>query len=221
MSILPHNQPADAREFYRQQLRAAFRQSRRFAEPHHLFAERIVDAPECEAILREFAPGSLDCARRIGDKVLVLLDRAAAEPWWRDLLNYERAWFMQLATTLESPPTNRPRRGVSATCINFGWNMPALVKRLEADQRVSDELRAPVTLIFSRGAEGRVFVAEISPEIERAFRAANGLRTADQVALVAGISAGETEKILKSLAGIGAIVLPMSPDEMMRLIEKK
>jgi hypothetical protein len=221
MSTLPHNQQADAREFYRQQLGAAFRYSRHFAEPHHVFAERIVDTPECEAILRECAPGSLDCARRIGDKMLVLLDRAAAEPWWRDLLNYERAWFMQLATTLEGPPTNRPRRGVSATCINFGWNMPVLVKRLEAAQPVAGELRGAVTLVFARGTEGRVFVAEVSPEIERVFRAANGLRTADQIAVAAGVSGEDANKILKSLASIGAMVLPMSPDEMMRLIEKK
>jgi hypothetical protein len=221
MNAVPATPEEQARDFYRGQLQSSFRWSRPFSSPRGVMAEQIVDTPECESILRECSPGSLDCARRIGELVVVRLDPVAAGPWWRDLLNYERAWFLQSATTAEGPPTNRPRRGVSSMCLSFVWNTPELIKRLQSGQDTPEELRQPVTLVFSRGPEGRVFVAQVSPEIERVFRATNGLRTAEQIARTAGATVDQTLRVLDSLAGIGAVVPAMSPASMIQQIEAR
>lgn len=221
MSALPHDQPA--REFYREKLALSFRYSREFSGPLGSVAETIVDTPECEAVLRECAVGSLDCARRLGEMAVVRLDRIPSPPgpWWRDLLNYERGYFLQEATTAEGPPTNRPRRGVSALCTNFSWNMPELLKRLKSGEPITDDLRRPTTLLFARQADGRVCVVEIGGAVEKVFRATNGLRQVDQIAAAAGVGVEDTQRVLKSLADIGAIVPAMSPEEMARIIEAR
>ncbi len=226
-----------AREFYRERLAEAFRLSRQFSQPLGSVAEQVMDSPAAEGVLRECPLGSLDAARRLGEMAVIQLDRVAAAgpwatgapsgairkpgPWWRDLLNYERGWFLQLATTAEPPPTNRPRRGVSALCMNFTWRVPALVEQLQSGKEISDDLHRPVTLLFARTREGRVAVVEVGVAVEKVFRATNGLRTVDQIADVADVPPEDTRRILESLGGIGAVVLAMSPEEMTRIIEQR
>jgi hypothetical protein len=149
-------------------------------------------------------------------------DSAGAAPrpglWWRDLLNYEHACFLLLATRADGPPTNRPRRGLSALCMNFAWQIPAVIQRLEENVAVTEELRRPLTLLFARRPDGHPCVVEVGPNVEKVFRATNGLRTAEQIAATAGVSLEETTTNLQALAAIGAVVHGMSPAEMMRLI---
>lgn len=221
MSALADHGHDPTREFYCRELEQAFRYSRPFSEKRGLTVEQLVDSADCQAILRECAPGGLDCARRIGELTVVLLDPVAPGLWWRDLLNYERAWFIQSATTAEGPPTNRPRRGMSAMCLNFSWDMAEVIKRLQSGEIVTEELRRAVRLVFARGPEGRVFVAEVSPDYERVFRATNGLRTVEQIALIASVSTERAKQILCALAGIGAIVPAMSSARMMQQIEAR
>lgn len=223
MSALPQDPQGGKREFYREKLALAFRYSREFSEPLGSVAEQIVDSPGFESVLREAAPGSLDCARRIGEMAVVRLDRIPSPPgpWWRDLLNYERSYFLQDATTVEGPPTNRPRRGVSALCTNFSWAMPELLNRLKSGRAVDDELQRPSTLLFSRQANGEVCVVEIGAAVEKVFRSTNGLRTVERIAAAAGVQLDDTRRILQSLAEIGAVVLAMTPEEMTRLIEAR
>lgn len=236
MGALPNRDLEAERDFYRRQLAVAFRYSREFYEPLGTVAEQIADTPGLDSILQECPPGSLEAARRIGETAVVLLTRvptipllpseacgdvAGVRPWWRDLLNYERACFLQLATTAEGPPANRPRRGVSALCMNFGWRVPAVVQRIMGAEAVTEELRQPVTLLFARQSDGTPCVVEVGPNVERVFRATNGLKTPEQIAAAAGLSLEETAGHLEALAGIGAVVLAMSRDEMARLIKRR
>ena len=64
-------------------------------------------------------------------------------------------------------------------------------------------------------------VVEVGPDIERIFRATNGLRTVEQIASAAGMSLEDTKESLAALASIGAVVPAMSPEEMARLINKQ
>ncbi len=230
MSALPQDQLAPAREFYRERIKLAFCHSRQFSQPLGTVPEAIVDSPAFEAVLRDCAMGSLDGARRAGEMAVVAMDRVPGSAgasverpglWWRDLLNYERGCFLQEATTAEGPPTNRPRRGVSALCMNFSWNVPEVIACLKDAKPPGDELRRPVTLLFARGSDGRVYVVEVGATVEKVFRATNGQRTLEQIAATAGVSVAETGEILQALAGIGAVVLAMTPEQMMRLIEQR
>jgi hypothetical protein len=230
----PENSVAAAREFYRQQLRESFRYSRLFSEPRGSVADAIVDTLEFETVLRECPAGSFDCARRIGEMAVVQLDKAPVlairrEPeaarrqigeWWRDLLNFERCCFLQGVTTSEGPPSNRPRRGPSAVCTNFSWAISEVAERIRTGRAIENALRRPATLLFARDRTGRVAVVEVGADIEKIFRATNGLRTVEQIAATAGLGPEETNQILGALAGIGAIVPAMSPEEMLRRISE-
>lgn len=223
MATQPHDAIAAAREFYRETLRESFYHTRLFAEQTHRLAQGVVDTPAFDAILRDSSQGTLDASRRIGEMAVVHLDTASDQPgpWWRDLCSYERAYFLQLSTTDPGPPTNRPRRGVSALCTNFNWNMPELLKRLKSGVPVTDDLRRAMTLLFSRGPQGKIFVVEVGAQVEKVFRATNGLRTLDQIATTAGVSLPETQQVLNALAGIGAAVLAQTPEQMMDAIRAK
>ena len=240
MSARPENTLAAAREFYRQQLAESFRYSRQFSEPRGNVAGAVVDTLEFEAVLRECAAGSFDCARRIGEMAVVHLDKTpllAAWPketegaanatrpgpgdWWRDLLNFERCCFLQAVTTAQGPPANRPRRGPSAVCTNFSWAISEVVERIRTGRTIDESLRRTLTLLFARTHEGRVSVVEVGADIEKVFRATNGLRTVEQIAAAAGLNLEETNEILAALASIGAIVPAMSSEEMSRLISAR
>jgi hypothetical protein len=211
----------EAREFYRQHLAESFSASRPFSQPHGSAAEDVVGTPGFDAVLRECPFGSFDSARRIGEMAVVHLDRVpAGKAWWRDLLNYERCCFLQVATTAEGPRTNRPRRGVSAVSNNFSWDIPQVLERLKAGQSISDELQRPATLLFARDAGGSPVTVEIGPDVEKVFRATNGLRLIESIASAAGATVEQTREILVALSGIGAITLAMSPQEMTAKLNK-
>jgi hypothetical protein len=200
---------AHVRDFYRERMGEAFQHTERFAGQTQRTAEQILDTPEFDALLRDAKPGSLDAARRIGEMAVVHLARApnAPGPWWRDLCHYERGWFLQTATTDAGTATNRPRRGVSALSTNFGWNMPKLLEALQLGTSITDALKRSTTLLFSRGAEGKIYVVEIGGNIEKVFRFTNGMRTIPQIADAAGVSEAETKKTLEALARIGAVAM--------------
>jgi hypothetical protein len=214
---------AASREFYRERLRDSFRYSGNFFPQTGRAAQDVADKPEFENILSDASAGSLEAARRIGEMAVVhlLTVSNAPGPWWRDLCNYERGYFLQDATTDHGQPTNRPRRGVSALCTNFTWNMPDVVKRLKQGEPITDDLRRPVTLLFSRNESGAVQIVEVGPAVEKVFRMTNGQRRIDQIASAAEIPLPETEQMLKSLSGIGAIVLGKSAEEIMEILRQQ
>jgi hypothetical protein len=234
MSALPENATLPARAFYFPRLAAAFACSRRFSEPLGQVAESVVVSEDFAAIVRECSIGSLEGARRIGELVVVRLDRTAlsfpdsspvaaagARGWWRDLLNYERVCFLQAATTAEAPPANRPRRGLSALCMSFSWAVPELIACIHANQSFTAALQRPLTLLFSRKPDGQTGVVEVGSSVEKAFRATNGLRTLEQIAQAAGLDLAETHEILAALTGVGAIVPAMSSEKMLRALGER
>lgn len=223
MASLPQDRISSARDFYREGLAREFQHTRSFASQTGRRAEDVAATEAFEAVLRECIPGGLDAARRIAEMAFIHLDTAPVNPgpWWRDLCNYERLHFMQAATTDSGPPANRPRRGISAICMNFAWDIPALLERLKSGPAVTDELRRNLTLLFARAPDGKTYVVEVGPPIEKVFRATNGLRTADQIAAAAGMSPHETASILNALAGVGAIVPAKSAEEITEILRQQ
>jgi len=223
MASLPEGRIASARQFYREQLAREFACTRTFAANTRRVAEDVTGTEAFETVLRECAPGSLDCARRMGEMAFIYLDTTPAVPgpWWRDLCNYERGLFLQSATTDPGPPTNRPRRGVSALCMNFDWDIPKLPERLKSGDAIADDLRRHVTLLFARGPDAKPRVVEVGAPVERVFRATNGLRTLDQIAAAAGMSLEETKSMLQALAGVGAVAPAKSPEEITQILRQQ
>ncbi len=145
MTSAPNSSPRDC---YRAALAASFGHSGRLAEQTGRRAEQLVDTPEFDRILAAAQPMSLEAARRIGDLAVVYLSAVAVPgPWWRELLAYERAHFLQAASTDQRLVTYLPRRGVAATTVNFTWDLPLLLQEIEsatAGQRpTADDQRPP------------------------------------------------------------------------------
>ncbi len=204
-------------EFYRAALADSFRHSGLLSEATGRRAEQIVDTAEFGQIVAATIPMSLEAARRIGDLAVVHLSAAAAPgPWWRELLAYERAHFLQAASADQRLVTYFPRRGVAATTVNFTWDMPLVLKHIEslphhlrsaAEQGAGTEhLRhRSQTLLFSRTPDARICVVELEKPVAAVFRMTNGMRKKEQIADAAGLSLAHTEEILRALAQIGAV----------------
>lgn len=192
-----------ARRYYRDRLARSFRYSRRLAPA----VESIVDAPPFEQFLDDCVLGSLAAAQRVGDLALrTLNDASAPGPWWGDLLEYERTFFLQAATTELLMAGQFPRAAVSARCCRFSWNLPQLLLRLQADEANGDDLRCQVTLLFSRTPHGRIYVAEVDQATAAIFHAADGRRSPAAIAESTSLSLPMVERTLGGLEELGALV---------------
>jgi hypothetical protein len=234
-----------ARRYYRDRLGRSFRYSRLLEPRIARRAEEIIEGAQFDEFLDACILGSLESARKVGEMTRVHLGAATAPgPWWRDLLQYEYAYFLQTATTEHAPPLVVPRRGVSALSDEFHWNLPEILKRLRAGQEIGTDLqdkdlrgtdlrgedlrekdlggaalrekdlRADVTLLFSLTPHGRVYVVEIDHNVSAVFRAANGMRATEQIAAAAGLPVDYTRQTLHALVELGAIVPPAYGREM-------
>jgi hypothetical protein len=211
--------PEQIRAFYLPLLGEGFALSAQFAATTGRRAEQVTDSPLFPAFAAEAAPGSLKSARRLGEMTVVHLSGVPQPgPWWRDLLEYESGYFLQLATTESGVPFNRPRRGVSALTRNFNWSMPALVEGLRRDHAapLDAALQHPCTLAFSRTRDGQVHVVELDKSAAAILRVTNGLRTAPDIASAAGMTQEEAGQVLEQLAAIGAVELP-DPDALRKV----
>jgi len=192
-----------ARRYYRDRLARSFRYSRRFgASP-----EAFVDTPAFDAFLDDCVLGSLRAAETVGD-LLVEHFRAlpAPGPWWNDLLEYERLFFLQAATSENTSATVFPRPVPSARCRTFSWDLPNLLLRLKSAEPTGQELRREVTLLFSRTHLGRIYVVEVDEATTAVFHAADGRRSPAQIAATTALSAAVVQQVLRGLAQVGAVV---------------
>ena len=192
-----------ARRYYRDRLARSFRYSRRFgASP-----EPLVDTPAFDAFLDDCVLGSLRAAENVGDLLLDHFRRLPAPgPWWNDLLEYERLFFLQAATTENPIATEFPRPVPSARCYRFAWDLPNLLLRLKSGEPTGQELRREVTLLFSRTHLGRIYVVEVDEATTAVFHAADGRRSPAQIAATTALSAAIVHQTLRALGQIGAVV---------------
>lgn len=195
-----------ARRYYRDRLARSFRYSHHFRRQTRRVAEEVVDRGEFDHFLSDCVMGSLEAAQRVGEIARAHLSSAPAPgSWWSELLDYEYAYFLQAATSEHVASGEGLTRGVSAVCQRFAWALPEVLQRLRAGEAIHDDLRREVALLFSRTHAGRIYVVEVEPEVERIFLATNGQRSAEEIAVVAGVPAERTSAILRSLAEIGAV----------------
>jgi hypothetical protein len=192
-----------ARRYYRDRLARSFRYSRRFgASP-----ENFVDTPAFDAFLDDCVLGSLRAAERVGDLLVEQFVALPAPDQWRnDLLEYERLFFLQAATSETMSSTEFPQPTASARCHTFSWDLPNLLPRLKSAEPTGQELRREVTLLFSRTHLGRIYVVEVDEATTSVFHAADGRRSPAQIAAVTSLSDAIVQQALRSLAQIGAVV---------------
>ena len=198
-----------ARRYYRDRLMRGFHYSRVVAPQSP--AHAVVDSGEFEVILRECVLGSFLTAESVGELALrSLLDQRPEHSWWADLVQYERAFFLQLATSENRRSTAVPQKNVSAILRSFSCSMPELLAALRCSVPKDHPRTGQAHLLFSRTHQGRIYVAELDSITAAVFAAIDGHRTADQIAALCSLSREENQRILATLSDIGSVVLPRS-----------
>ena len=196
-----------ARRYHRDRLGRSFRYSAMLTTERR--ATDVAEADDFEVLLSEGALGSFALARRVGQRAVDSLKTvtAAAEwPWWNALLEYERAHFLQTATSELRAPGAASQRGVSAICIRFDWDMPSLLLQIKAKNPIDGNLRREATLLFSRTRAGKIYVMEVDAPTAALFGAVDGAREEHEIAQAANVDPAAARAILNSLIEIGAIV---------------
>jgi len=198
-----------ARRYYRDRLMRGFRYSRLVVPQSP--AHAVVDSSEFEVILGVCVLGSLATAESVGELAIrSLLYHPPEHSWWTDLLEYERAFFLQLATSENRMGTAVPQKNVSAILRSFSSSMPELLAALSSSVPKDHRKTGEATLLFSRTHQGRIYVAEVDSNTAAVFGAIDGHRTADEIAALCSLSREENRRILATLSNIGSVVLPRS-----------
>jgi hypothetical protein len=195
-----------ARRYYRDRLTRSFRYTRSFQPQTGRLAEEIVDRPQFDTFLAQCVLGSFSAARQVGEMAKVYLDAAPHPgPWWRELVEYEYAYFLQTATSEPGTRTRRHKRGASAFSQPFSWFLPGVLERLRSGQAIDDNLRRECTLMFSCTHLGKIFVVELERDSAAVFRSTNGFRTPEQIAVAANVSVEFAQALLEQFVEIGAV----------------
>jgi len=198
-----------ARRYYRDRLARSFRYSRLFASVIGRTAEQVVDGESFQDFLNECVMGSLEAAQRVGQMAVThLSDVQEPGAWWRELLAYEHAFFLQAATAGAEPAASIPRRGRSAVSRPFRWNLPEILTRLRSKQNIGDDLKKDVLLLFSRTAGGKIYVVELEDSSELVWRHTDGFQRVEQIASAVSLPVKAVQDTLEALSQIGAVVLP-------------
>jgi hypothetical protein len=198
-----------ARRYYRDRLARSFRYSRLFASAIGRDAEQVVDGESFQDFLNACVMGSLEAAQQVGQMaVMHLSDVQAPAAWWDEVLAYEQAFFLQAATAEAEPVADFPRRGRSAVCCTFRWNLPEILARLKSGQNIGDDLKKDVVLLFSRTGGGKIYVVEIEESSELVWRHSDGFKRMEQIASAASLPLKTVQDTLQALNELGAVVLP-------------
>ena len=195
-----------ARRYYRDRLGRSFRYSATLAGGRR--ATEVSDADDIEALLNEGVLGSFALAQRVGQRALEWMKQAQVASelgWWNSLLEYERAHFLQTATSEMHATAGTLQRGPSATCVTFEWDLPKLLRQIKAKQTVAADLHREVTLLFSRTRGGRIYVMEVDGPTSAIFELVDGRRKEQEIAQAAKVEPAAVHTVLNSLIEIGAV----------------
>ena len=196
-----------ARRYYRDRLGRSFRYSAMLVNGNGHRAMDVVETNEFNRIASSEPMGSLAAAQQVGALAIRHLARAKDEAWWPALLEYERAHFLQTATSESTQAGRHLGRGASAVCRQFDWHLPELLQRIKAKQPMDDagNLHRPVTLLFSRTHAGKIFVMEVDAATAAVFSAVDGARSVVEISERTAMPLLAVEESLQSLKEVGAV----------------
>jgi len=197
-----------ARRYYRDRLHRGFRYSATLISSAQA-PEHVVESQEFDSILETCTLGSLETSRRVGRLALERVLPLRQEEWWSELLDYELAFFIQLATSETTVPDAVPKRNSSAILHRFQFRLPELLQRLRVGQSLAVDLRGEVTLLFSRTNHGKIYVVETDDSSVAIFAAIDGIKTQEEMARACAIPVDETRRILSTFSDIGTVVPPV------------
>ena len=197
-----------ARRYYRDRLGRSFRYSAMLVNGNGHRAMDVVETNEFNRTVSSEPMGSLAAAQQVGALAIRHLARAKDEAWWPALLEYERAHFLQTATSESTQAGRHLGRGASAVCQQFDCYLPELLRRIKAKEVIGEagDLQRSVTLLFSRTHAGKIFVMEVDPATAAVFSAVDGARSVVEISERTAMSLLAVEESLQSLKEVGAVI---------------
>jgi hypothetical protein len=198
-----------ARRYYRDRLSRGFRYSASLVGKEQS-AEHVVDTSDFDSVLDRCVLGSLASSIEVGQLARYHLLGLRSEAWWSELLEYERAFFMQLATSEFVPAGTFPQKNASAVLHEFHVQIPELLTRLRTGGDLAGVPSGEATLLFSRTVHGKIYVVELDERTSGVFQSIDGKKSPEELATLCGASLEEIQRILATLGDIGSVVLPSS-----------
>lgn len=195
------------RRYYRDRLTRAFHYSAALVGKHQS-AENSADSVEFDRILDRCVLGSLTSSKEVGELAVWRLLPLRSDAWWSELLEYERAFFLQLATSEATPAGTAPKKNTSAVIREFRVQIPELLASFRRGNGITHISYTSLTLLFSRTTHGKIYVVEPDEKTSAVFRSVDGKSSQKQIASTAAIPQEEIHRILTTLGDIGSLVLP-------------
>ena len=193
-----------ARRYYRDRLHRGFRYSPNLLESAR--ATDVVDTPQFDPVLSGCVLGSLATAKAVGYLALSSLRSLRRDEWWSELLEYEFAFFLQLATLEVSRAAGSAQLGLSTIVREFQFRIPHILQHLKSWDTPVTDVRGSTVLLFSRTPHGKIYVVELAATAAAVVRAVDGKRANAEIAQAAGIDVEEAIRILAELSSINAVV---------------
>jgi|GEM_PF-5367694 len=213
-----------ARAFYFETLKQAFEGSTAMlANSTHHRGRNAMDALDAKSVrpfLAEAVLGKFESAKSIGEQAMVRMwtvDPSGAvspQEWWRNLLDYEYALFLQLASDFVARSMSRPIQIPSATLRSYQWDVRRAISDAQNPDFKSSEFKPDVnadkirSLLFSRNTANAVNISELTAQEATIFHAVNGKRTPLEIAQECNGDEKTARTVLSQLAECGSILLP-------------
>jgi hypothetical protein len=191
-----------ARRYYRDRLQRSFRYSSSVVSQTRA-ASDLADRSEFDGVLDNCVLGSFATSREVGQLAVAALLPLRNEAWWPELLEYESALFLQLATSEVTPAGNSLRVCVSTAIRSFTFRIPELLSSLRAGRLLP--ISGNTTLLFSRTTHGRIYVVELDAKTEAVFTAISRGEDVQQLVADEDVTPDEMQQTLNTLHVIGAV----------------
>lgn len=178
-----------------------------------------VDTPAFLALLDEAVLGSPETADAVASWMerwfLEAVPPPTAPAWWPDLVRYEGAMFRaEAAPRVFRGPTpaavpDRPRRAAAARLVEVGFDLPALLARLDRlgteDPLPPEVPPTPTRLLAATSRRGVLRVVRMNDVLDRLLVAIDGERDAAAIAAACGMTPAGAATSLATLFDLGAI----------------
>ena len=197
-----------ARRYYRDRLHRGFRHSTALLGSDTV--ANLVDTVEFDPILEHCSLGSRATASMVGELAVSELRGKRSEEWWPELLDYDFAFFVQVATLEPTPVSPFFRNAISTVIREFRFDIPELLEGSKRTKIPTNVRRKPTTLVFSRTQHGKIYVVKLDAPATAVMKAVNSSRHAAEIAECADLGQQETERILADLVRISAVLPPAS-----------
>lgn len=208
-----------ARHFYFERIHHFFRYSRALARVTGRTPDAVLSTPEFEALFPDLVLGSRESARQVTYLVVSSVQRAPFDvqriPYLTDLLRYEeammlvesgpRVWRDQEHGARSTEPVS-PVTVEGTVLLDLGYDLPAVLPLLlKPWSEVPACPPQPTKLLVARSRHGRVSVARTTVVIDTIMELADGRKTIEDLAVLAGLRPAELQATVQGLVELGAV----------------